>query len=188
MSSSLQADDVVERNVGQWGGRVSSLQLLDVEARIRLGRAFSVLSSPSKPLEMEAIRLSALLALGAGLTAALDALQDGLTVLVELELGDDHLGGVDAEGDALAVGLLAVDALNVDDVLETVHRGDLALTALVGTADDGDLVVLADGDAADLQILCQYKQTSERGFRRRKGIMANVRCTSHGAPWREGRS
>jgi hypothetical protein len=50
----------------------------------------------------------------------------------------------------LAVGLLAGDALNVNDVLEAVHRGDLALTALVGAALDDDLVVLADGDGADL--------------------------------------
>lgn len=97
-------------------------------------------------------RLSLLLALGgvAGLAAALDALQDGLAVLVELELGDDDLGGVDADGNGLAVGLLAVDALNVDDVLEAVDGGDLALAALVGATDDGNLVVLADGDAAGL--------------------------------------
>lgn len=32
-----------------------------------------------------------------------------LTVLVELELGDNDLGGGDGDGDALAVGLLADD-------------------------------------------------------------------------------
>jgi hypothetical protein len=57
---------------------------------------------------------------------------------------------VDAQRDGLAVGLVAGDALDVDDVLEAVDGGDLALTALVGATDDGDLVVLADGDAADL--------------------------------------
>lgn len=35
------------------------------------------------------------------------ALQDLLTVLVELELGDDDLGGSDGDGDGLAVALLA---------------------------------------------------------------------------------
>ena len=92
------------------------------------------------------------LALDAGLTASLDALQDGLTVLVELQLGDDDVGGVDAQGDGLAGGLLAGDALDVDDVLEAVHGGDLALLVLVGAADDLDLVILADGDAADLMM------------------------------------
>lgn len=90
------------------------------------------------------------LALGAGLTAGLDALQDGLTVLVELELGNDDVGGVDAERDGLAGGLLTGDTLDVDHVLETVHGSDLALLVLVAAADNGDLVVLADGDAADL--------------------------------------
>ena len=88
--------------------------------------------------------------LDAQLTAGLDALQDVLAVLVELELLDDDLAGVDAEGNALAGGLVAGDALNVDLVLEAVDGGDLALAALVGAPHDLDLVVLADGDAADL--------------------------------------
>jgi hypothetical protein len=57
---------------------------------------------------------------------------------------------VDGEGNALAVGLLADNTLDVDAPLQTVDAGDLALTALVGAADDGNLVVLADGDGADL--------------------------------------
>lgn len=95
-------------------------------------------------------RLGGDLVLGAQLAADLGAGQDILAVLVELELGDDDVGGVEAQGDALAGGLIAGDALNVDDVFEAVDRGDLALTALVGATDNGDLVVLADGDAADL--------------------------------------
>jgi hypothetical protein len=67
-----------------------------------------------------------------------------------VELGDDNVGGGDTEGNALAVALVADNALNVDNPLETVDGGDLALTTLVGATDDGDLVVLADGDGADL--------------------------------------
>ena len=84
------------------------------------------------------------------LTALGDAGKDLLTVLVELEGGDDDLGGGNAEGNGLAVGLLAGDAVDVDDPLETVDRCDLALAALVGATDNGDLIVLADGDRADL--------------------------------------
>jgi hypothetical protein len=58
---------------------------------------------------------------------------------------------VDAEGHALAAGLVAGDALDVDDVFEAVDRGDLALLVLVEAADDLDLVVLADRDAPDLR-------------------------------------
>ena len=57
---------------------------------------------------------------------------------------------METKGNGLAGGLVAGDALNVDDVFEAVDRGDLALTALVGATDNGDLVVLADGDRADL--------------------------------------
>lgn len=94
--------------------------------------------------------LSGDLGLGLELTADLGTGQDLLTVLVELQLADDDVGGVDAERDGLAGGLVAGDTLDVDDVFETVDGGDLALAALVGATDDGDLVVLADGDAADL--------------------------------------
>lgn len=87
-----------------------------------------------------------------GLATGLDALQDVLTVLVELELGDDDLGWVDANWDGLAGGLLADDALDVHDVLETVHGGDLALTALVGSTHNGNLIILADWDGADLEM------------------------------------
>ena len=95
-------------------------------------------------------RLSGDLVVGSKLTANLGAGKDALTVLVKLELGDDTVGGVDAQGNGLAVGLVAGDTLDVDNVLETVHGGDLALAALVGTTDNGDLVVLSDGDRADL--------------------------------------
>jgi hypothetical protein len=87
---------------------------------------------------------------------------------------------VDADGDGLAVGLLAVDALDVDHVLEAVDGGDLALTALVGTTDDGDLVILANGDGADL---CDGLVGGKE-----KQLGGDIRCTSHGAPWRGGRS
>ncbi len=57
---------------------------------------------------------------------------------------------MDAQRNALAGGLVTSNTLDVDLVLETVDGGDLALTALVGSTDDGDLVILSDGDAADL--------------------------------------
>lgn len=107
---------------------------------------------------MKITRSKGHLSLGAGAlllvgdTSGSDALDDVLTVLVELELGDLDLGGSDADWDGLAVGLLAGDALNVDDIFETVDGGDLALTALVGATLDDNLVVLADGNGADLEI------------------------------------
>ena len=88
------------------------------------------------------------------LTSLRNALQQLFTVLVHVELGDDDLRGGDTERNALAVRLLADNTLDVDNPLETVDAGDLALTALVGATDNGDLVVLADGDGTDLVSNC----------------------------------
>jgi hypothetical protein len=62
---------------------------------------------------------------------------------------------VDAERDALAAGLVAGDTLDVDNVFKAVDGGDLALAALVAATDDGDLVILADGNAANVVLLTQ---------------------------------
>ena len=75
-----------------------------------------------------------------------------LAVLVELELGDDNLGGVDTNVDGGAVHLLAGDALDVDDPLLAVHLDDLALATLVVTPHDSHLVVLADRNRANLMV------------------------------------
>lgn len=85
-----------------------------------------------------------------GLTTLGDTLEERLTVLVEVELGDDDVGGGDAEGNALAVGLLTDNTLNVHNVLETVDGGDLAFPALGGTSGNENFVLAADGERADL--------------------------------------
>lgn len=46
--------------------------------------------------------------------------------------------------------ILVVHTLDVDTPLQTVDAGDLALTALLAAPNNGDLVVLADGNGADL--------------------------------------
>lgn len=43
-----------------------------------------------------------------------------------------------------------VHTLDVDTPLKAVDAGDLALTALLAAPHNGDLVVLADGNGADL--------------------------------------
>src|SRR5690554_3416016 len=87
-------------------------------------------------------------------TLATLALEDSLAVLVELELGDNDVGSRNTDGDGLAVDLLAGDTLDVNDVFETVDGGDLALTTLKRTAGDENLILLADGDGADLKRRC----------------------------------
>ena len=63
--------------------------------------------------------------------------QDGLTVLVHLELDNDQLAGVDAHIDGGSVGLLPLDPLNVDTELLPVTLDYLPnLLAFVVTADN----------------------------------------------------
>ena len=90
------------------------------------------------------------LELSLGLATDLDAFEDVLTILVDLELGDDDLGWVNTEWDGCARGLLLDETLDVDEVLETIDGGDLALAALVDTTGEDDFVVLADWHGADL--------------------------------------
>ena len=49
------------------------------------------------------------------------------------------------------IGLLADNALHVDDILLAVARGHTSLLALVSTTDHGHLVTLADRDRTDLK-------------------------------------
>ena len=78
------------------------------------------------------------------------ALKDGLAILVELDLGNNNVGGVDTNGDGGTVDLLAGDAVDVDNPLLTVDLDDLTLTALEGTTNDHNLIILADGNGAGL--------------------------------------
>ena len=92
-----------------------------------------------------------------------------------MELGDNNLGGVDADRDGGTVGLLAVNALNVDDPLATVDLDNLALTALVGAANNQNLIILADGDGTDLLIVTtnhtvRYTVSHCRSTGRKKSI------------------
>jgi hypothetical protein len=62
----------------------------------------------------------------------------------------------------------------VDHVLEAVASGDLALTALVAAALDDNLVVLAEGDRADLN---NFMLIPFRGGSRIGRYSVGIRCT-----------
>ena len=66
-------------------------------------------------------------------------------VLVQLDVGDDNVAGVDADGDGRTVRLVTLDTVDVDHPLLTVNLGDLALPTLVLAPDNPYLIVLADG-------------------------------------------
>jgi hypothetical protein len=99
------------------------------------------------------------LALGlVGGAAASLAVEEGLAVLVELQLGDDDLGGVDADVDGGAINLLAGDPLDVDDPAAAVHLHHLALTALVGATHHLHFVILTDRDGAHVIFVAELRR------------------------------
>jgi len=58
---------------------------------------------------------------------------------------------MDPKRHALAVAFLAGEALDMDNVFETVDGDDFAFAAFAGAAGYQDFVVFADGDGADLE-------------------------------------
>ena len=71
------------------------------------------------------------------------SVQNRTPVLVQLDRSDNDIAGVDANGDGSTVRLVALDTVDVDDPLLTVHLGHLALPTLVLAPNDPDLIVLA---------------------------------------------
>ena len=65
-------------------------------------------------------------------------------VLVQLNVGDDNVAGVNADGDGRTVRLITLDAVDMDHPFFTVHLGDLALPTLILASYDQDLIVLAN--------------------------------------------
>ena len=85
------------------------------------------------------------------------ASEHGAAVLVELQLGDLHVAGVDPDEVGAAVELGPGDLLDVDHPLLAVARNNLPglfLLALVSPHND-NLVVLADGQGAHVVLLAQ---------------------------------
>ena len=80
------------------------------------------------------------------------ALQQVLSVLVELQIGDLDLGGVNADLGRGSVHLLTGDSLDVDDPLLSVDLRHLSLLALEGATSHLHLIALHDGDGVDLEM------------------------------------
>jgi len=84
-------------------------------------------------------------------------LEHGLSVLVELQLGDDAVGWVDANVDGGAVDLLSLGSLDVDDELLSVDGLDSSGgLSLVVTSDNHDLVILSDWERSDVVLGSEF--------------------------------
>lgn len=78
-------------------------------------------------------------------------MQNDIPVLVQLDVDDNDIARVDADGHTRAVRLVALHTVDMDDPLLPVNLGNLSFTALVLPSDNPDLVVLANGDGAGLR-------------------------------------
>lgn len=78
-------------------------------------------------------------------------MQEDSPVLVQLDVDDDNVARVDANGDARTVRLVALNTVDMDHPLLPVNLGNFAFTTLVLPSDNPDLVVFADGDGAGLR-------------------------------------
>lgn len=99
------------------------------------------------------------------------SLNQSLSVLVNVQLGDDELGWVDVDWDGSTAGLLLGQLVDLDGELQSVDGGDLTLLALLGASDNQDLVVLSDRQGLDVvlgaQLLGQrsgHQDTTLRGW------------------------
>ena len=84
------------------------------------------------------------------------AVEEGLSVGGELQLGDDNVRGVDGDTDGGAVGPVLGQLLNVEAPLLTVDLGDLALGIFGAAANDSDLVVASNGHRLDAILLTEF--------------------------------
>ena len=87
------------------------------------------------------------------------ALQKVLSVLVELQIGDLDLGGINADLRRGSVHLLTGDSLDVDDPLLSVDLRHLSLLALEGATSHLHLIALHDGDGVDLGMTARAKSS-----------------------------
>ena len=84
------------------------------------------------------------------------SLKECLSVLVELELSDQDVAGVNGDLGLLSVGLLSDDLFDVEAPLLSVDSLDLALTTLAASAHDLHGVTLADGDCAHVVLSAEF--------------------------------
>jgi len=83
------------------------------------------------------------------------SVQERFSVLVQLKLGDDYVGGFNANGDGLSIRLVTLHSFDLDFPLLSVHSGHLALTVVVSSSHDDDLIITADWERAYVVLFSQ---------------------------------
>ena len=79
-----------------------------------------------------------------------------LTVLVHLDLGNHNVRGMNRNLNSGTVRLLLLESLKVHNPLRTVNLDNAALRALRRATHNANLIVLADGNSANLDVLVLF--------------------------------
>lgn len=82
-------------------------------------------------------------------------MDQGLSVLVQVQLGDDNLRWVDVGWNGSTVGLFLGQLVNLNSELQSVDRGDLTFLTLLGTTDNQNFVILSDWQSLDVVLFSQ---------------------------------
>lgn len=108
--------------------------------------------------------------------------EDGLAVLVKLELGDDDVRGGDTDGDRRAVALVARDALDKDAEVLALAGGNATLAALVGATDDLWVCGAVSSVSAGPRIARSPEERTLTSSSRRMGIERVCETAHKGQP------
>lgn len=83
------------------------------------------------------------------------SLDQGLSVLVQVKLGDNDLRRMDVNWHRSTVRLLLRDLVHLDSELQSVDGRNLTLLALLGTTGDQNLVLSSDWKRSDTVLSSQ---------------------------------
>lgn len=83
------------------------------------------------------------------------SLNQSLSLVIQVQLGDDDLRWVNVDWDRSTRRLLLLQLVDLDRVLQSVDGRDLTLRALLRTSDNSDLVLLSDWERSDVVLLSQ---------------------------------
>lgn len=83
------------------------------------------------------------------------SLNQSLSLVIQVQLGDDNLRWVNVDWDRSTRRLLLLQLVNLNRVLQSVDGRDLTLRTLLRTSDNSDLILLSDWERSDVVLLSQ---------------------------------
>lgn len=83
------------------------------------------------------------------------SLNQSLSLVIQVQLGDDDLRWMNVDWDRSTRRLLLLQLVDLNRVLQSVDGRDLTLRTLLRTSDNSDLILLSDWERSDVVLLSQ---------------------------------